>query len=293
MKTLFAYSVAFLLLLLPVVQVSADTIWGVTDNQFLVSWDSASPNNFSFGTNISGLQGNERVVGIDIRQADDQFYAVGSSGRLYTINLNGVATQIGSEFSTPLDGSNFGYDFDPIQDVSRVDTNTNNNYIVDPVTGSITQVSDVFYVGGDANAGNDPNVVHIAHGFGVGAGNASELYGIDSGLDILVSQNGSSGELSTIGALGGDYTEVGGFDISAGTGTAYAALQSSNDSNSQFFQVDLQSGQLTSIGEIGGGAVITAMTIRADFVTVPEPASLAIVSLLAVMVVSRRRRQQD
>ena len=82
-----------------------ETIWGVTDNQFLVSWDSSNPGDFTFGTAISGLQTNEQILGIDFRPANNELYAIGSSNRLYTIDISGVATQVGPAFGTGLDGS--------------------------------------------------------------------------------------------------------------------------------------------------------------------------------------------
>ena len=105
---------------------SAELIWGVTDNQFLVNFESGSPTEILFGTAISGLQSNETLLGIDWRPVDGGFYAVGSSHRLYSLALSGAAIQIGSAFSIPLNGSSFGFDFDPTADTGLIVTNTNN-----------------------------------------------------------------------------------------------------------------------------------------------------------------------
>ena len=265
-----------------------ELVFGVTENQFLVTWDSSAPTNLLSGVAISGLQQNEQILGIDIRPFDNQIFAVGSSNRLYTLGTNGVATQVGPVFSVPLDGSSFGFDFNPTIDRSRIDTNTNNNYVVNPNDGLITQVTDVFYPNGDPNFGVDPNVVHLAYTNNFDGAVTSQLYGIDSGLNILVTQANSAGTLGTVGSLGIDITEVGGFDISGATGTAYAALQLSNSAISQFYTIDLSTGQATLIGQIAGGTRITALTVQGQ--VIPEPTSaLAIAGLFAAAVFRRRR----
>ena len=268
-----------------------ERIWGVTQNQFLVAWNSNSPSNLIFGTAISGLQQNEQIVGIDFRPADETLYAIGSSNRLYSIDMNGSASQIGSAFNIPLDGSAFGYDFNPTIDRSRVDTNTNNNYVVNPNDGSIVQVNDLFFQTGDPNFGFDPNVSHIAYTNSFAGATNTQLYAIDTGLDLLATQANSAGTLNTIGSLGFDITEIGGFDISGNTDLAYGAFQFTYSSNSQFFSVNLSNGQLSWIGEIGGGTIITAMTVEAaNSAAVPEPGSaFALLAFIPAFAFRRKR----
>ena len=264
-----------------------ETIWGVTQDQFLVSWDSGSPNDFTFGTAIQGLQANEQILGIDFRPADNQIFAVGSSNRLYTIDMNGNATQVGPVFSTPLDGSSFGFDFNPTIDRSRIDTNSNNNYVVNPNDGLIVQVNDVFYPDGDEFAGFDPNITHIGYTNSFDGATTTQLYGIDTGLDILVTQANSAGTLGTVGELGVDITEVGGFDISGLSDIAFGAFQGADSAVSQFYTIDLNTGSATYVGEIGGGTLITALTVQA----IPEPTSIAILLPLAMVGLRRRARK--
>ena len=56
---------------------------------------------------LTGLQLGERINGIDFRPANSQLYALGSSSRIYTINLStGAATQVGSsQLSSTLAGT--------------------------------------------------------------------------------------------------------------------------------------------------------------------------------------------
>lgn len=279
---------SFMSILGPAASAHGDEIvWGVTSSQFLVSWNSSTPNDFTFGTAISGLQANEQILGIDFRPADNQIFAVGSSNRLYTIDMNGTATQVGPVFDVPLDGSAFAYDFNPTIDRSRIDTNSNNNYVVNPNDGLITQVNDVFYPDGDENFGVDPNVVHLGYTNSFDGATTTQLFGIDSGLDILVTQANSAGTLGSVGELGVDITEVGGFDISGISDIAFGAFQGANSSVSQFYTIDLDTGAATYVGEIGGGTLITALTIQA----VPEPAAFGILVPAICLVLGRRRKR--
>ena len=97
----------------------------------------------------------------------------------------------------------------------------------------------------------------------------------------------ATGSLSTVGPIGTDFTEIGGFDISGLSGIAYACLQDATLSRSTFWTINLATGQGTmvgTIGAIGGGEIITAMTLA-----VPGPGALATLAL-GVLGVGRRRR---
>ena len=88
---------------------------------------------------ITGLQANDTIVGIDFRPANGQLYALGNGSRLYTINLaTGAATQVGSAQLTPmLTGTSFGFDFNPTVDRIRVVSNSGQNLRLDPNTGLV------------------------------------------------------------------------------------------------------------------------------------------------------------
>lgn len=268
-----------------------ETIFGVTNNNFLISWESNTPGTITFGVAISGLAQNEQILGIDFRPDDGLLYAVGSSNQLYTIDMSGVATPVGLGLGMPLNGSSFGYDFNPTIDLSRIDTNTNKNYVVDPDTGAMVQVTDLAFASGDPNFGVDPNVSHIGYTNSFSGASTTQLYAIDTGLDILTTQANSAGTLTTIGGLTFDINEVGGFDISGSSGLAYGAFQTTGSSNSGFYLVNLTTGAATFIGQIGGGTVITAMAIGPS-VAIPEPTTaLALVAIAPFVLLRRRNRK--
>lgn len=272
----------------------AELVYGVTESNTLVSWDSADSTNLLSGGAISGLQQNERIIGIDFRPATGELYALGSFNQLYTLNTaSNAVSPVGPSFGIAIDGSAHGFDFNPVIDRIRVDTDTNKNYVLNPNDGGITQVTDLFYGPGDVNEGEDPNVVHAAYSNSFAGTTSTQLYGIDVGLDILVTQANSAGTLGTVGALGADVTPSGGFDISGQSGIAYAAVEDTVLSRSTFWTVNLTTGLAVGGSEVGGGNIITALAVAPSIDpnnNVPEPttALLAGLALAAVGCVRRR-----
>ena len=64
---------------------------------------------------VHRLARREQIVGLDVRPANKQLVALGSTSRLYRIDAaTGAATVIGTAaFAPPLAGTTFGFDFNP------------------------------------------------------------------------------------------------------------------------------------------------------------------------------------
>ncbi len=279
-------SIAALLALTGAAQ-GQETVYGVTESGSLVSWNTATPGTIDSGVAIMGLAANEVVRGIDFRPANGQLYAMGSFSNLYTIDVNtGVASLVGGGFGGPgttLNGSSFGFDFNPVIDRIRVVSDADQNLVLNPNTGGATLVTSLFYGPGDANEGTNPNVVASAYTNSVANASSTQLYGIDTALDILVTQANSAGTLGTVGSLGLDINDTASFDISGATGIAYLTVENEMLSRSTFWTVNLSTGAAVSIGEIGGGAVITSMAV------IPAPAGLGVLAAGGLLAVRRRR----
>lgn len=264
---------------------NAELVYGVTDNQSLVRFDSATPETIIGASFLTGLQQNEQILGIDFRPATGELYGLGSFNNLYVIDVtDGAASLVGSGFSDSLNGSSFGFDFNPTIDRIRVVSEADQNLVLNPNTGGSTAVTSLFYAPGDPNEGMDPNIAGSAYTNNFAGATTSQLYGIDTGLDVLVTQANSAGTLETVGSLGVDLNDVLGFDISGASGTAFASVEAVGLSRSTFWTIDLATGAASQIGEVGGGAVVTSIAV------VPAPSAAGLVFVSALVGTRARRR---
>lgn len=202
------------------------------------------PNNPATPVNkaITGLQSGEGILGIDFRPLNGQLYALGSSSRIYTINLgNGAATQVGTgTLPTPLVGTEFGFDFNPTVDKIRVVSNTGQNLRLDPVTGGVTAVDTVLSPG-------TPAVGAAAYTNNFAGTTATELFVIDHNTDKLYLQNPPNGGiLVERGALGINISGANGFDIGSTSQKAY--LLATIGAETKIFTVNTTNGATASLG---------------------------------------------
>lgn len=253
---------------------SASVVYGLTSNNTLVSFDSATPGTVTGNVAVSGLSAGEVFRGIDFRPADGQLYGLSSSSRLYSINTaTGAATAIGAAGQFSLNGSAFGFDFNPTVDRIRVTSNLDQDLRLNPNNGALAATDGALaYAAGDVNAGVNPNIVGSAYTNSFNGATTTTLYNIDSLLDVLVTQNPpNSGTLNTVGSLGFNTGDNVGFDILSLGNTAYASLTGPGGTSS-FFSVNLGSGAATSIGAIGNGLTLIDIAVQ----QVPEPETLAL-----------------
>lgn len=250
----------------------AATIFGVDGLNNLVSFDSAAPGTYLSSVRITGF--SDSVQALDFRPANGVLYALAGNRTIYTINtMTGVATSLGGG-ALAIEGTLFGFDFNPVADAIRIVSNTNQNYRVNPNTGAlIAQDTNVFYPG---NAGQDPDIIANAYVSG-----GTTQYAIDAAASTLVRQNNNAGDLTTIGALG---VTVGGrasFDIAGSD----AFVQSGRN----LYSANLQTGALTRIGQTQDELFGLAIQVPA----VPEPATWAmmIVGVGMIGAATRYRRR--
>jgi hypothetical protein len=268
---------------------NAELAYGVTEEHRLITFNTATPDNVDSGLAITGLVSNEIILGIDIRPSDNLLYALGSQNNLYRLNpATGAASLVGA-LSMPLNGTAFGFDFNPTGPVAlRIVSNTDFNYrLPTPGTnGDVLMDATLAYVAGDVNFGAAPNITHVAYTNSVPGATSTVLYAIDAGTSSLV-RFGNANEVTlntvAIASGGNQFTELGGFDISGATGIAYAAIRNSDLSRTTILRIDLTTGITTSFGEVGGGSVLNSFTI------VPAPGALAFLATGGLFAIRRRR----
>ena len=188
---------------------------------------------------ITGLQTGESILGIDMRPANGQLYALGSSSRLYTLNMaSGAATVVGSPFATVLNGTSFGFDFNPTVDRIRIVSNTGQNLRVHPETAAIASVD------GNLNPGT-PSVSAAAYTNNFAGATATTLFVLDAANKKLFIQNPpNNGTLQNVAELNNAFSSANGFDIGGTSGKAFAIL--SDDGGTALYQINVQNGQLNA-----------------------------------------------
>ncbi|GAB3169124.1 hypothetical protein GCM10027291_19120 [Telluribacter humicola] len=199
---------------------------------------------------ITGLQSGEKLLGIDFRPATGQLYGVGSTSRLYHINLkSGAATALSTEPFTPaIEGTMVGFDFNPTVDRIRLVTNTTQNLRLHPETGAVAATD------GNLNGYPNPIIASVAYTNSFAGSMTTQLYDIDATTDKLYLQDPpNAGGLKEIGTLGLDITATGGFDISADNNYGIASVQV--DGKWELDYVDLTTGKLQKLGDLPSGTI--------------------------------------
>jgi hypothetical protein len=263
-------------LALPSAASAAEAFYGVTEDNQLVTFQSDNVLNVAPTHAITGLPGGESIVGLDVRPANGQLYALGKTSRLYVINpRTGAARQVGATpFIPALAGTGFGFDFNPTVDRIRVTSDADQNLRLNPDDGTVAGVdTNLAYAPGDPGAGTNPNVVASAYTNSFAGATSTTLFDIDNARHALVIQNPpNNGTLTTVGALGINNNAVA-FDIGEGN-VAYAVL--SEEQNKQgLYRIDLSSGKASKATNffIGSDQPLTGLAAAgtiADDNTAPD-----------------------
>lgn len=200
----------------PIVKPDVD-FYGLTDMNQLIKYNAKTTDMPGATITISGLMAAEKIMSIDFRPATGQLYGLGSSSRLYQINLStGAATAIGAASFTPaLMGTVANIDFNPTVDRVRLVTSAGQNYRLHPETGAV--VATDLAINGIANA----DISSIAYTNSVAGASTTELFDIDFTSKKLYKQNPpNDGALVEVGSLNLNYTGKAGFDINADNSNA-------------------------------------------------------------------------
>jgi hypothetical protein len=251
--------------------VCGETILALTANGRLIRFSTNLPGVLQSNVAISGLQAGESLVGIDFRPRNRLLYGVSNQNAIYTIDpATGAATAAGS-LSTALTGTVFGFDFNPRADRLRIVSDAGQNLRIDVTAQTNNTTSDLplMYASADVNGGATPRVVGSAYTNSFDGTPATLLYGIDSNLDILVTQDPpNNGTLNTIGGLGVNTGDSVAFDISSASARAFASLTIAGNSSSGLYSINLGTGSATLLGAIGIAQPIIGMTVASRPVTV-------------------------
>lgn len=285
----------------PVCAWAGEALVGVTAGAFpdVVLVDSAAPQAPIARTPVLGLMRGEAITGVDQRPSTGEVFALTNANRVLVLDpATGQTRQLGVPVdATVISGAQpVGIDFNPVVDRLRlVDAGDDHNVRLNPLTFALLAPADndLAYIGGDLNSGADPSIMAAAYDRNDGdPATPTTLFSVDSALDLVARQgaiDGNAGDgagggtpngglLTTLGPLGVDITETGGFDIArgpagSGTGVGWAALQRQGDAMSTLYSVNIAAAaggpaRATPVGAIGvpligaltvvGGGVIRA-----------------------------------
>lgn len=262
-------------LLLSAGSASAATIYGVDENNNLLSFRSASPGTMLSSIAITGVDNS--IGALDFRPLNGTLYGLGSDRVIYTINtMTGAATAVSGVLG--LNGTSFAFDFNPTIDRLRIVSNANDNYVFNPNDGSLSTTIPVFYGEGDPNEGRNPDITGGAY-TSAPLGGMTQLYSIDTARDVLTKQANSMGTLTTVGDLGFDLGSRTSFDIAGNDAFAF--------NGNTLYSVNLNSGALTKLGNTDRGLFGIAVAPP-----VPEPTTWALmIAGFAFVGASMRRRR--
>jgi hypothetical protein len=214
--------------------------YAVSMNSLLI-FNPAMPSSVITKT-ITGLQAGEMIYGIDFRPATGALYALGSNSRLYTINTANGAAAFVATLSQSLEGTAFGFDFNPVPDRIRIISNTGQNLRVNPDNG-------VTIVDGSINPA-PAFITAAAYTNNFAGTTATMLYVIDSEKDLLYLQSPpNNGTLIGEKSLGRDIDSSNGFDIGGSSNMAYGLFTTGGQTS--LYSVNLANGAVMSLGNFG------------------------------------------
>ena len=255
----------------------------ITASHQLIKFNAGQPQKILSSVAVKGLAAGETILGIDYRVSKDTLYALGSSGRLYTLNEDTAQlTPVGnSNFAVKLDGAMFGFDFNPTVDRIRVISNTAQNLRLHPDTGAVVDSNPnvdgvqidgaLTYAVGDANFGKKPSIVGAAYSYNKADTKITTNYALDAATGVLVTQGSregttpavspNTGQMFTVGKLGVNFDDAA-FDIQALSDVAFAALNGKELKGTRFYTLDLKTGAAKFIGTVGTNEGIRGLALE-------------------------------
>lgn len=260
------------------------SVWAIDDAHRLINVNPAMPAKIQSSVQVSGLEMNDKIIGIDFRVAYGDMYALADSGRIYIIDRsNGKAALVsGSSPVAHMAMGPYGFDFNPAADKLRVVGDKNSNSRLHPETGAVVDFNGsepgvqldpkLAYSDKDQYAGELPDIVAAAYTYNPNDSKLTTNYAIDRRHGNLVMQGTKEGEmpsvspnlgvLYTVGDLSLGSIRDASFDISDISNVALAAVLSSQNSKTVLIEIDLETGRNHELGVLGDGVHYTGFAIE-------------------------------
>ncbi|WP_206443199.1 DUF4394 domain-containing protein [Candidatus Protofrankia californiensis] len=228
----------------------------------LVSFSTRSPERARPAVPVTGLIGlDTSLVGIDYRPQDGLLYGVGNGGGVYTLDTStGAATAVSNLGAPPAGFVAFGVDFNPVNGLLRVVSDSGLNLRHDVVAHATTVDTALSALGvtGIAYTNNDTSLT-----------TGTTLFDIDTNLDQLAIQSPpNTGVLVATGNLGVNADLNAGFDIYSSLDNTGVSVDSigfatlSVAGQYGLYSVNLLTGHANPIGQFPAGTVVSDVAVK-------------------------------
>lgn len=264
---------AVLLLLISSFTIHAQTIYGLTSDNKLVTFNATTPTSITTNVAVTGVISGQTLMGLDVRPATGELFAIGyntltDSVTLYVLNpTTGVATPKPTSIKLTGLGSPLGFDFNPTVDRIRLVSKTGKNFRLNPITGGLAATdSTLKYAATDINVGKTPGVTAAAYTNSYIAATATQLYVYDETQKVIAFQNPpNDGVLNTQPALLGITTTgiVSDMDIYTSPTTLVSTVFATVRTGAldSLYSLNITTGVLTKIGALGASVIDIAVAI--------------------------------
>lgn len=240
---------------------------GLTTTGRLASFDVAAAGKARVVGSFTGLVDDTSVVGIDYRVQDGLLYALGNAGGIYTVVPTTAAATLVGRLTTPLVGTYFDIDFNPMADALRIVADTGQNlrhpFAAGVANGKTVQDGGLAYPTGPG--GGISAVAYTNNDLDAATGTA--LFDLDTMRDQVAQQvPANAGTLTVTGALGADIGASAGFDIvtvtAGGRSVGNLGLASVLvDRTYKLYAVDVLSGAAAALAGFPRGAQVVDLTV--------------------------------
>lgn len=220
---------------------------GLTADNALLLFDPQRPG-AATRVVVAGLRGT--LIGIDVRPANGRLYGLTNANNLYSIEPQSGASRLVGTLTLPFDGGKrCGFDFNPQTDRLRIVGGNGQNLRVHVETGAAAADVGLAYGRKDPATGRPPAVTAAAYTQALPKTDRTVLFDIDSARDTLVMQDPpNDGQLKTVGLLGFDFADEGGFDIYTDPGGREHGFAVSG---AMLYAIDLDKGAGRPLGTVG------------------------------------------
>jgi len=215
-------------------------VYGLTATNTLVRFMSSDTGAILQTTPLTPLAVGENLIGMDFRPFNGLLYTMSNLNNLYTVNVQSGALTLVNQTSLPLNGTSFGFDFNPTADRLRIISDSGQNLRIVPDSG---------FVMADLNI-NGATVTSAAYTNNVAGSPVTSLYTL-SAMNLYMQNPPNNGTQVLVGPLFVMTNITTGFDIFTSNNLNYGFISAPIQGAFRLLTVNLATGESFIRGIIG------------------------------------------